>query len=164
MSNLSRIREQQRAAREAETLAALEEIAAPSSASDSNGIDSLPGAEPSPEEGHEGAVTIIGGTNYDSMSLQSRLSSTNPDIPLYAGKGRGAEAEAVEWGAEIVMPPEYLLEQKLTPGRKQAVEVEAVLTKDLTSTIVLVGTGGRVKAAESWLKRANWPRRVERIL
>ena len=110
------------------------------------------------------SLTIIGGTKYDEDELEKRLHDLVcvANIPLLvAGDGRGAERFALQmgvlWGIRTnpipVDPDRY---GKL--ARK--VNVEQVLSHDLTSPVLLVGGGERVKQAKAWLERMKLPREV----
>ena len=106
------------------------------------------------------SLTIIGGTKYDEDELFLFLSSC--DEHYVVGAGRGAESEIAKTymeGEFTVVP----LEPDVYGKNARKVNVEQVLSWDPTSPLLLVGSGERVKQAEAWLKRANWPREVHRI-
>lgn len=98
------------------------------------------------------SLTIIGGTKYDEDALAYFLSQ-NPDTEIVTGAGRGVES-SLEGVTRIELSPD------LFGKSARKVNVEAVLSHDPTSPLLLVGDGERVKQARAWLKRANWPREV----
>jgi hypothetical protein len=108
------------------------------------------------------SLTIIGGTKYDEDALDENLSWYDGSCEwLIVGDGRGAEKHAIaSWMRRVIhVHPRHDVYGK--SARK--VNVEAVLSYDPSSPLLLVGSGERVKQAEAWLKRANWPREVHRI-
>jgi hypothetical protein len=103
------------------------------------------------------SVTIIGGTKYDEDAFRQYLDNLPEVTGLIVGEGRGGESKAVEiWGSARFVPLDKDRYGKL--ARK--VNVEQVLSYDVSSPVVLVGNGERVKQARDWLKRANWDREV----
>jgi RNase H-fold protein (predicted Holliday junction resolvase) len=96
-------------------------------------------------------ITICGDTK-DLEPLLELLEGEAPDTVVVGRlpSGRGAESKAAkaleEHGVEV-----HYVDSPL---------VEAVMSYDLTSPVILLGSGGRVKEARSWLARANWGRKV----
>jgi hypothetical protein len=109
------------------------------------------------------SLTIIGGTKYDEDGLEHHLLHSDA-THLIVGAGRGAEAYAIQWWADLNGDVSYVsLEPDVYGKSARKVNVEQVLSYDPSSPLLLVGSGERVKQAEAWLKRANWPREVHRI-
>lgn len=104
------------------------------------------------------SLTVIGGTKYDADALTEYLSALPEQATVYVGAGRGVESDLAKSGD----PRVHLVD--LDPDRfgklARKVNVPDVLIQDIHSTVVLVGSGERVKTAQGWLSRARWGREV----
>jgi len=130
-------------------------------------LDPERGSAPMEDRGPEGlpplSITIIGGTKYDEDALESYLLHSDA-THLIVGAGQGAEADAYTWWDDLNGDITKIVPNPDVYGKNaRKVNVEAVLSHDPTSPLLLVGSGERVKQAEAWLKRANWGREVIRI-
>ena len=111
------------------------------------------------------SLTIIGGTKYDEDNLEGFLSNLPEETQVIVGAGRGSETWAAEWWREVQFEPHNSV-TKIAPdpdryGKSaRKVNVEQVLSHDLSSPVLLVGTGERVKQAKEWLKRTLSKREV----
>jgi hypothetical protein len=105
-------------------------------------------------------LTIIGGTKYDEEALSVYLDELPPDTVLRVGAGRGVEMDVIDGRFTVIVSVPH---QHLDKPAARKVNVEQVLGADISSPLLLVGTGERVKQAEAWLKRAKWDREVTRI-
>jgi hypothetical protein len=118
------------------------------------------GVEPAGLGSPPPSLTIIGGTKYDEDELNEYLDGLHEETGLIVGDGRGAEVKAVDiWGSARIVQ----VDPDVYGKNARKVNVEQVLSYDPSSPLLLVGSGERVKQAEAWLKRANWPREVHRI-
>lgn len=128
----------------------------PHTTGDSPGVESRPADTPS-------TLTIVG-NGKDLEPVYDEIGRRRPDRVILGrtSSGRGAESEiakmleACGWQGEVV-------EVETDPdvfGKASGVNVEQVMSYDLTSPVLLVGTGSRVKQARSWLGRARWGREV----
>ena len=109
---------------------------------------------------HPKTYALIGGTKFDEAALETWLKSLPPDTVIVTGDGRGAEKRTVslcnELGIRVDTPGQ------LKVARPLEVQIEAVMaiTQDSRAPVVLVGQGGRVNSAKSWLKRGRFGREV----
>lgn len=119
-----------------------------------------PGCEPGTLEGSSPSSLSLIGSTKDSAALVNALHEhVPPNGSVILGRlpsGRGAESEAAKVAEEQGFPVIYVDAEK----GFENVNVEAVLSYDLTSPVLLLGNGTRVKQARSWLGRAEWGREV----
>lgn len=106
------------------------------------------------------SVALIGGPKYDEQSVQAYLETLPPDTIVYVGAGRGVEADLCRAEDLPVSVQVLQLEPERFGKKARDVNVEQVLIQDLSSPVVLVGAGTRVKQAREWLGRAEWGREV----
>lgn len=108
------------------------------------------------------SITIIGDTK-DLDALMELLEEHAPDEVILGRlpSGRGAESKIAahlrELGTTVI---EVETTEDVFGAKASDVNVEAVLTHDIHSPLLILGNGTRAKAARSWLGRANWPREV----
>lgn len=98
-------------------------------------------------------LTIIGDLK-DLTTALLLVGELSPDQVIVGRlpSGRGAESKiskALEGDQEVVHVDSPL--------------VEAVMSHDIASPVLLLGNGTRVKEARSWLGRANWNREVHEL-
>lgn len=114
-------------------------------------------------------VAVIGGMNFPLDATNDALrkvASKYPDAVFVTGNGRGAEAHVKEFvgllGMAVEVPP---LHEEWYGKLASDCQVDDILMQ--TGPIMLVGSGGRVKRAEDWIKRVDaWrdsPRPVWRL-
>lgn len=107
-------------------------------------------------------LTVIGDMK-DLEPVYDAVGRLRPDRVILGRlpSARGAEANiskmlaACGWQGEVVH-----VDHDPDVFGKADCNVEQVLSYDLTSPVLLVGNGTRVKQARSWLKRAEWGREV----
>lgn len=110
-------------------------------------------------------LTVIGDTNeledvgafVESAQYESVIVGRLPS-------GRGAESKIAAHLEQLDIDVVYIDADKEQFGKDaNDVNVEQVLTHDITSPVLLLGNGARVKQAKSWLERAKWPREVHTL-
>jgi len=93
-------------------------------------------------------VAIIGATKFDQKKLERYLKKLEPGTTVVTGDGKGVEKLVAEKYPTSVVDP---LRKDLYGSGAMSCQVEQVMC--LGRRCLLVGTGGRVTAAEGWLKR-----------
>ena len=121
-------------------------------------VAEAPGCEPG-GRGFESltplSVALIGGQKYDAESVQAYLASLPAGTTVYVGAGRGVESDLRKAEDCPVQVQVVDLEPDRYGKKARDVNVAQVLIQDITSPVVLVGAGERVKQARSWLKTVN---------
>lgn len=105
------------------------------------------------------SVAVIGGTKYDAASLLGYMRELPKGTTVYVGAGRGVESDLVKNSHEL--PLQFVLvdvDEERFGKHARKVNVPEVLIQDLASPIILVGSGERVKQAQSWLKMVEGQR------
>ncbi len=117
-----------------------------------------PGCEPGTLEGSSpSSLSLIGDTKDLEVATKFVLELA-PETVIVGRlpSGRGTESKIAAHLEEAGINVTYV-------DSAPAVNVEAVMSYDLTSPVLLVGSGTRVKQAKSWLGRANWNREVHAL-
>lgn len=106
------------------------------------------------------ALTIIGSTKTPEDVAQFVLEHSPSSVILgRLPSGRGAESDIAKLLKQLDVNV-HEVEHDPDLFGKTDVNVEQVMSYDLTSPVLLVGSGTRVKQARSFLDRANWRREV----
>lgn len=115
-------------------------------------VSELEGESKLEAHGNPPSIAIIGGTKYDSSALMEYLGGLPQGTTVYVGAGRGVESDLAKADG-LTVQVEVV---DVNPGRfgrlARKVNVPDVLVQDISSPVVLVGAGERVKQAQSWLK------------
>jgi hypothetical protein len=106
-------------------------------------------------------LTIIGDTKKHLEDVLEYVYHHTPDRVIVGRlpSGRGAESTVAAYLLAHEVEVVYVDHDPDLYG-KSDVNVEQVMSYDLTSPVLLVGNGTRVKTAKSWLARAEWDREV----
>ena len=124
----------------------------------------VPGCDPggSGFESHTPlSVALIGGPKYNERSVQEYLAALPTDTTVYVGAGRGVEADLAKAEGLSVQVEVVDLEPDRFGKLARKLNVPQVLCVDISSPVVLVGAGERVKHARSWLKTVDGLRNPE---
>lgn len=121
------------------------------------------GRDPGVESGPAGNNLTVIGSAKDLEPVYDEIGRRRPDKVILGRlkSGRGAESEIAKMLEGCGFSGE-VVEVETDPDLygKADVNVDLVMSYDLTSPVLLVGNNARVKKARSWLGRAEWGREI----
>lgn len=142
----------------------LESCPSPASTALVDRSDDQPPSSPLPSGSARGnTVAVVGGSEYDEAELEKFARKLPKRTTVVTGNGQGAEKALrdvlSDRGVRVDVPTPLSISNAL----ERQIELVLSMTQDSRAPVVLIGRGGRVKYARSWLKRCDWKREVREI-